>query len=254
MTAQGKIRIGGGGRAEVAATGYKLSRRAAGPAFWRRLLLSLSGLMALPVLYFCAALIGAALPGPVAPIGGPVTTRIALARGPIHYDLLIPLTTSLRQRFAFAFRDGVPVFDPNARYLMVGWGARQFYTTSGSYADVDHAALWRAVSGDRATLHIDVAGDVSGVPSLTWLSLSDTQIAALTDKILSDLDLSPVGAPIPLDAHYGLTDAFYAARGDFHLFHTCNAWLGESLRAAGVPFGRWTPTPQAVDLALWLYG
>lgn len=35
---------------------------------------------------------------------------------------------------------------------------------------------------------------------------------------------------------------------------TCNVWVGERLRRAGLPFGNWTPTPQAVRLSLWWNG
>ncbi len=50
---------------------------------------------------------------------------------------------------------------------------------------------------------------------------------------------------------FGLTDAFFQAKGRFNIFYTCNEWLGRQLRAAGVPMGIWTPTTQAVDLSLW---
>jgi hypothetical protein len=47
---------------------------------------------------------------------------------------------------------------------------------------------------------------------------------------------------------------FYRAKGRFNILHTCNAWTGEVLRAAGIRFGLWTPTTQAVKLGLWLHG
>jgi hypothetical protein len=66
------------------------------------------------------------------------------------------------------------------------------------------------------------------------------------------LPADAVGEPIEATAPgFGLTDAFFAATGRFNLFYTCNAWIGRQLRAAGVPMGIWTPTPQAVDLSLW---
>jgi uncharacterized protein (TIGR02117 family) len=219
----------------------------------RWLLHGLAALIALPILYLCAALLGAVIPGETAEIGGVPALRIALARGPIHYDLLLPLTDATRRQFIFAAAQGVPVLDRRAKYLIVGWGARDFYTTTGSYADLALPSVWRAATGDRATLHLDVAGDLDGVPNLTWLPLSEGQLAALTTRITASLDRDPAGNPVLLPVRYGLTDAFFAAKGDFHLFHTCNAWLGETLRAAGIRFGWWTPTPHAVTLSAWWF-
>ena len=47
----------------------------------------------------------------------------------------------------------------------------------------------------------------------------------------------------------------YAAIGASSLLYNGNVWLGEVLLAAGLPFGRWTPTPQSVTFALdWQNG
>ncbi len=174
-------------------------------------------------------------------------TRVALARGPIHYDLLLPMTDDLRQTFGFAASHGVPVDDPMVRYLIVGWGSRAFYTATGTYADLNLGSIWPALTGDDAVLHLDVAGEVDGVPGITWVSLSDTQLTALVRAVTTTLTLDPAGKPIPLDAPpFGLTDAFFAANGHFNLLNTCNVWIGRMLRQAGLDFGVWTPTPQSV--------
>ena len=194
------------------------------------------------------------MPGPHPKFDGAPTHQIALASGPIHYDLLLPLTDTLRARFAFATAKGVPLTNPLAQYLVVGWGSKRFYTTTGSYADLNLPTVLRAITGDSATLHLDVAGDLTDAPDLIWLQISDAQLAQLTQSILSSLDLDTSGNPIPLNVEgFGQTDAFFAAKGCFHLFHTCNVWIGETLRAAGIPFGLWTPTPQAIRLSAWLF-
>ena len=51
----------------------------------------------------------------------------------------------------------------------------------------------------------------------------------------------------------GLTDAFFAAKGQFNAVYTCNAWVGRQLRAAGLPLGIWTPTTEALSLSLSFY-
>lgn len=206
-----------------------------------------TALILLPFFYFVAASVGALIPGVHPQIDGGPPTRIALARGPIHYDLLLPMTDSLRARFAFAEGQGVPVRDPQVRYLIIGWGSRAFYTATGTYDDLKLGAIWPALTGDAATLHLDVAGEVDGITGITFLEMSETQLTALVQAVTATFSRDPAGNPIPLLAPpFGATDAFYAAEGHFNLLNTCNVWIGAMLRAAGLDFGIWTPTPQSV--------
>ncbi len=209
------------------------------------MLRALTALISLPILYFLASLLGALIPGANLQIDGGAATRIGLLRGPIHYDLVLPLTPDLRARFAFAEQAGVPVLNPKAQYLVVGWGARQFYTTTGSFADLTLPAVWAALTGDDAVLHLEAMGDLTNLPGLIWLPLSDTQQAALIAKVTATF-ASTTALPI---RPFGPSDAFYPAHGHFHLFYTCNTWAGDTLRAAGLRFGIWTPTPQSVTLS-----
>jgi uncharacterized protein (TIGR02117 family) len=103
-------------------------------------------------------------------------------------------------------------------------------------------------------LHLDVAGDQTDVPGLIWIPVSEAQLDLLAQKVLSSLKRDASGRPVPLDSPaFGQTDAFFAAKGHFSLLRTCNVWVGEVLRAAGIPFGLWTPTPQAVRLSAYVF-
>lgn len=209
-------------------------------------------LIAAPVLYILAGFLGALVPGAVADVPGARTSLIGLARGAVHYDLLLPLTDETRAAFGFVARDGLPIDHPDAEWLVLGWGAAGFYTAVGRFADVTAPVLWRASTGDEAVLRLDLAGDVSGVEGLTWIEASPAQVAALREVVLQafrrDAGSSPMALPSGAQRQ---THLFYRAEGRFHLFHTCNAWIGETLRAAGLPFGAWTPTTQAVSFSLW---
>ncbi len=103
----------------------------------RWLLRALTALILLPFFYFIAAFVGAVIPGAHPQIDGGPLTRVALARGPIHFDLLLPMSDGLRATYAFAAAQGVPVGDPRAKYLVIGWGSQAYYTTTGSYLDLN---------------------------------------------------------------------------------------------------------------------
>lgn len=213
----------------------------------RWLLRAATFLVLIPFLYTVAASLGAVVPGPQAQFDGGPPQRIALVRGPIHYDFLLPANDRLRQSFAFAEAQGVPVLNPAVRWLVVGWGSRAFYTATGTYADLRLATVLTAATGDSATLHLDVAGDVSSIPDILYIDVNETQLAALEAAILASLTRDDQGRPVPLPVPpFGATDAFYAAEGHFSILTTCNVWIGQMLRQAGVSFGIWTPLPQSV--------
>ena len=223
---------------------------------WVRRFAAIQVLFALSfVMYLAAAAAGGLLSnGAPAPSPGDETYRVGLFQGTIHTDLLIPVTPDVRARFAFAQDAGVPVLDPRAEWLAVGWGAKNFYTTVGSLSDITAHTLWRAVTGDSSVLRIDVAGRIEDFSRITLLALTPDQFAALTDAVLDSFAQGADGKPVPLpDPGFTATDSFFAGRDRFHVFRTCNVWVSDLLAQADVRFGRWTPTTYAVRLAFWRF-
>ena len=216
----------------------------------RWLLRGLTFLFLLPLLFVAVAYLAAIVPGKHADLEPGTENLIGLVRGPLHYDFLIPLNPKTRSHFAFAEKAGVPVSLPQAEWLVVGWGAREFYTTAGTFADITAHSVISAVTGDTAVMHLDVAGDVSGIASVRYLTLSDAQFDGLLAAIDAGFQHDQTGAPQPIPDRFSQHDAFFTGNGRFSLFHTCNAWVGETLRAAGVPLGLWTPLPQTLALSL----
>ncbi len=216
----------------------------------RWVLRSLTALISLPLLYYCAALLGAVAPGASADLPRAADQFVGLVRGPIHYDLLLPLTPEIRSHFGYAKGAGVDIANPNAEWLVVGWGARDFYTSTATLAQINKSAVWHGIVGDDSVIHLDISGNLRGVDSIDFRGLSRAQMGALIDFIDSSFQRDQTGQPIALTERFSDHDAFFAGRGQFNLFRTCNVWIGEALRAAGLPFGVWTPTPQAVDLSL----
>ena len=202
--------------------------------------------LALPVLYLLASVLLALIPGPGPDLSGPPAYTIGLLQGPIHTDILFPLTPETRARFAFAEAAGVPVNHPDARWLLLGWGSAAFYTTAGTYADITAGAVLTAATGDDAVIRLDALGPLPPLENLRFLRLSEAQFQALlaqaTAAFASETKLDHPG--------FTGTDAFFPAHGHFSALRTCNVWLGETLRAAGIRFGLWTPANWSVALSL----
>lgn len=200
-------------------------------------------------LYALAAVLGAIVPLSATPemSGDTPDVTVWLVSGPIHYDFLLPLDQKTKAKFDFVETAGVPISDVRAKWLSVGWGAKEFYTTTGDYSDLRLKSIWRGLIGDDSVMRVDVAGNLPvGMPGLR-LNLTAGQYSRLRDSILKGF-----AGPAPsVLSHLGLTptDAFFAGQGRFHLFRTCNVWVGERLRMAGFTFGRWTPLPYSVTIA-----
>jgi len=195
------------------------------------------------------AVLGAFVPGPATKFE-PVakTVQIGLVAGPIHYDFLLPATKQTRAVFGFAKAAGVPVAHIDVEWIVIGWGARGFYTTVGGYSDLTLDSVLRGILGDTAVLRVDVATRLPDDFEMRRVGLSGVQYAALLRHIRSELEDVPVELAT---SGFTATDAFYSASGRFNIVRTCNVWVAETLRAAGVGFGVWTPTPYAVSLSHW---
>lgn len=206
----------------------------------------LLGIVLVAALYFGGAALGGLIRGPIADLPQGEEVEIGLLFGPIHVDFLLPATPETRAALDFMSGTGMAMEDPGVAHFIVGWGARDFYTTAGTYADITFGPTARAVTGDDSVLRVDVAGPISPSAEYPRLRLSPEQYSALLEGISGTYD----GAVLP-GVHLTPTDGFAEARGRFNILRSCNTWVSRMLRQAGVPMGAWTPTPYSVRLSLW---
>ncbi len=203
-------------------------------------------------LYLVAAAIGGLVPGRAADLPAGNDTEIGLLYGPIHVDFVLPATPETRAALDFARAGGVRVDGPDVGYFIVGWGARDFYTTTPTWADLSARATLRAVVGDASVLRVDTVWPGIAFDQLPRLSLSSAQYTALLAEIAAS-SAAPGGIGIEVQGH-AATSGFVEAAGRFHILRTCNTWVGGVLRAAGVDVGAWTPTPYSLRLSFWRLG
>lgn len=189
---------------------------------------------------------GALVPGKTAtvPMGEDVT--VYTLRGPIHTDFVVPLDATTKAAFSFA---DLP---ERAQWVIVGWGSRAFYTTTGSYADLSAAVVWRAATGDEGVLRLLPVPQDAPEPG-DWadqrLLLSDEGYDALLTAMTADV----TGPALP-GVHLTPGDAFFPTTGRFSILRSCNQWAGEVLRAAGLRTGVFTATTGQLRLSLWWFG
>jgi len=193
--------------------------------------------------YGTAGMIGGAIPSHAdwrQPTEG---VRIYLDDNGIHTGIVVPVTAA-----GVDWRDLVrpgDIADPRYAdydHIEIGWGDRQFYMQTPTWADLRPITLLRAAIGSGDTLiHIDHIPAPQPGERVRAIMLSPDQYRRLAAAIRAQF--------ITGGKHhhgYGGWDAFYEARGRYSAIHTCNAWTGDMLRAAGIRIGVWTPFPVTV--------
>jgi uncharacterized protein (TIGR02117 family) len=122
---------------------------------------------------------------------------------------------------------------PGPRYLVFGWGARDYYMARNpGLGDLLRAAM----PGPAVMLVFPLmaapdalAGDAVAIP------ISPAGAERLSRFIWGELAVDRGGTPRGLGGGPYPQSEFYAATGTYDLSRTCNTWTAAALRAAGVP-------------------
>jgi len=203
----------------------------------------------LAVTYLAAAVIGGMLTRGGAETAGPDEVDIYLRTNGVHADLVLPVAA-----LDVDWRRRLPLNDPDVAdggfpYLAFGWGDRGFYLTTPTWADLKVTTALCALSGlDDTVMHVQAANAPEPGSRSAELRLSAAQYHHLVDFIDHSFDRDAGGAPIPIpNAHYGRHDSFFAGRGHYSAFMTCNEWTRQALAHADLRTPLWAP----FDLALF---
>jgi uncharacterized protein (TIGR02117 family) len=203
-----------------------------------------------------AVLIGTFVPRPLFAVANSDSTDVTiyLIASAIHTDIIIPADEDSRAEFAFLGK-GLPLTNPNVKWLMFGWGGRSFYIETPTWSDLKAAPVFRALTLDAAVMHVEALGDINvESPVLKKVEISTQALAALKREVASSFKLDIGGnALLIAGSAYGAYDQFYEAKGKFNALLGCNTWTARLLRTAGVRTGLWNPFPQTLRFSLNLY-
>ncbi|MEZ5583959.1 MAG: DUF2459 domain-containing protein [Candidatus Competibacteraceae bacterium] len=126
---------------------------------------------------------------------------------------------------------------PNARYLEMGWGDRDFYQARSidAWAALKAAFLPTASVVHMVGFNAQVTQYFPGV-NIVEFRLSPAAMDRLTRYLHDSIDRGDAARVSALGPGlYGLS-RFYPAKGNFHLFNTCHVWTAGAMRASGYPF------------------
>jgi uncharacterized protein (TIGR02117 family) len=205
----------------------------------RRLGVAVLLLLFVPPLLYVGAAFGFAIATPRAALPVDGIAIFACDNG-VHTDLVLPVsaggvdwrTVFPQQHFA------APIEELD--HINLGWGSRDFYLNTPTWADVEIGRALKALMWDETVLRVDYRWRPQpGEACAEWrVSVAEYgRIAAFVGESLRGSQ----GQAVRVATGYGAQDAFFAAAGQYTPIDTCNQWTGQALRMGGAPVAVWTP-------------
>jgi uncharacterized protein (TIGR02117 family) len=156
----------------------------------------------------------------------------------VHTALVLPLVTPERDwRPVFPDRD-VTAQSPEYTHIAISWGEKQVFLHTPTWWDLRPWTVLRIAGiGGDGVLHVAHYIRPAPADDIRPLRLTPAQYATLVAAIDRAL---PKGPRVRYPG-YGAQDVFYDAPGHYTVETTCNQWTSNTLAAAGVKTGWWTP-------------
>jgi uncharacterized protein (TIGR02117 family) len=159
----------------------------------------------------------------------PPTEPIYVLSGGWHTELGLPVEALSGPLAALK-----PDF-PNARYLVFGWGARDYYMAQNPGI----GDLLRATTPGPAVMLViplQISPEMFfGASNVFVLPAAQDGIQRLSQFLWDYLATEEKGTPDRIGSGPYPQSVFYTSTGTYNLGHTCNTWTAEALRAAGLP-------------------
>jgi uncharacterized protein (TIGR02117 family) len=195
------------------------------------------------LLYVGCALAFSRLTADGEPATKPAITIYLKSNG-VHADLVLPIIAGNKNWSESILYKNTRSGDTTFNLIGFGWGHKEFYLETPTWADLKASTALKASFGIGASaMHCTFYRNLKEGALCIPLVISNEQYQRLVNYIDKSLKTDSLGKPIviPTEARYGTNDAFYEAYGRYSLFHTCNTWTNNALKAAGLKACWWTP-------------
>jgi uncharacterized protein (TIGR02117 family) len=163
----------------------------------------------------------------------------------IHTDIVMPVNSEL-----YNWSDKIILPDTIIyRYVSFGWGEKNFYLETPSWADFKFstgfkAAFFMGTSAMHVTGYIKTPEENKRCKKVM---VSNVQYLKLANYIHDTFKKDSTGKIKPIDVKgYNVNDLFYNANKTYSLFFTCNSWTNKALKQAGLKASFWTPIDKGI--------
>jgi len=123
----------------------------------------------------------------------------------------------------------------SSKLVDFGWGDEEFYQHPGFDSGLAFKALFYKTPSTLRVESIVISKqlyfDISEV--VIKMDVTDEQLSDITEYIRNTMFKDKNNTPEILSVHGFGAIKFYRAKGDYHLFNTCNTWIANCLVKAG---------------------
>ena len=177
--------------------------------------------------------------------------RIYVVSNAVHADIIVPASNTVVDwpgRFSNTeFRDDIQ----NESHVAFGWGDRGFFLETKTWDDFKLSTAANALLVPSGScVHVAFTNPEYYRDSVS-VTISPEQYRQLVHYIDRTFQTNDDGEYIQiLGEAYSSNDAFFQSNGRYHLFNTCNSWVGRGLKTAGVKTPWFSPMPKSPMLYL----
>ena len=123
----------------------------------------------------------------------------------------------------------------NAPYIEFGWGDKEFYQANEITPDITLKAIFLPTESVLHAVAVSSEADKYFKHSeVHKFCLEDLELKSLVDFISNSFYRDESGSILKLNHGIYGDSQFYKAKGDFHIFNTCNKWTAKGLESTGM--------------------
>lgn len=162
----------------------------------------------------------------------------------VHTNFVLPAKTGIIDWTPYLPYDHFEEVDSSFKFISFGWGSKDFYIKTPTWADLTFATAFKALFFlSSGAMHIDYDKNKPEENDLCKrLIISEMEYQQLINYIKRSFETDGSGKFIPINhPGYSQHDCFYEANGTFSFLKTCNVWVGKGLKTAGIITSLWTP-------------
>jgi uncharacterized protein (TIGR02117 family) len=171
--------------------------------------------------------------------------QIFLMKSGVHTDFILPVSNSIkdwRQEFPLA---NTGFKDSSSKLVSIGWGDKTFYMNTPTWADLSlKTALTVPFGLGPSAIHATYYQQLLDDRPIIRLHVTEKQYRKLVSYIEQTLERNAKGQTKYIKATMpGVVtgnDAYYAAKGRYSIFFTCNSWVNSGLKSCQQKACYWT--------------
>lgn len=156
----------------------------------------------------------------------------------VHTALVLPLVTPQKDwRQAFPVRH-VLAQDRPYTHVSVSWGEKTVFLETETWGDLKFSTVLRILGlGGHGLVHVAHYVRPRPGPTIRPLTITRAEYGRIVERIEK---FAPAIGTMRYPGYYR-HDVFYDAPGRYTPTNTCNQWTSDTLAAAGIRTGLWTP-------------